>query len=121
MNFKKCTVHVLAITLSFISVQSFAQSKETKKAIKNANKFYYDDNFKSAAALFQSVVKEMKDDADINYKLGYSYLHTNKKKKALPYLEQAYRLDPEIDDKVMLSLAKAYHLNHKFDEASTLR
>ena len=62
-------------------------------------------------------MNEMKSDALVNYKLGYSYLKTIDKMKSLPYFEQAYRLNPEIDDEIELSLARAYQYNHKFEDA----
>ena len=109
---------VFTLFLSFTFMfEANAQSKESKKTIRQADKFYDGENFKPAALLYKQVIKEMKSDAEINYKLGYSLLYTNDKKKSLPYFEQAYRLNNEVDDQIMLSLARAYHLNHHFDDA----
>ena len=94
-----------------------AQSKEAKKIIRQADKYFDNNNYKAAVLLYEDVIKEMKGDANINYKLGFSYLNTIEKMKSLPYLEQAFRLNPEVNEDIQLHLARAYHYNHKFKDA----
>ncbi len=59
------------------------------------------------------------NNAELNYKIGESYLYSNYKLKAIPYLEKALKLNPAIDSKIRLLLGRAYHLNLEFDKAIT--
>ncbi len=56
-------------------------------------------------------------DADLEYNIGVCYLNTIDKTKAIPHLEAAYKLDPDISDEILYLLATAYHLNKEFDKA----
>ena len=94
-----------------------AQSKEAKKTVRQGDKYFDYHNYKAAVLQYKSVISEFKGDALVNYRLGYSYLKTIEKKKSLPYFEQAYRLNPEISEDILLSLARSYQYNHKFKEA----
>lgn len=102
---------------SLITIIVNGQSKEAKKAIREGDRYFESHNYKAAALQYKSTFPEMKGDAEVNYKLGYSYLKTIDKMKSLPYFEQAYRLNPEVNDDIELSLAKSYQYNHKFDQA----
>ena len=108
---------ILSITLAMSSLVTFSQSKEAKKAIRMGDKYFEGHNYKAAVLQYKSTMPEMKGDAVVNYKLGYSYLKTIDKMKSLPYLEQAYRLNPEVDEDIELSLAKSYQINLKFNDA----
>lgn len=116
-NIKNILIAVSICLGTAIFSNVHAQSKDGKKILRQADKFYEMHNYKSAALSYMEIIGEMKGDAFVNYKLGYSYLQTIDKKKSLPYFEQAYRLNPEVDEEIELSLAKAYQLNHKFDDA----
>ncbi|MGM0649586.1 MAG: OmpA family protein [Bacteroidota bacterium] len=57
------------------------------------------------------------NNAELNYKIGYTYLQSLEKTKALPYLEKAAKLDDEVKDDLFFLLGWAKQLNYKFDEA----
>jgi len=115
-NTKLRFLAILGLLIIFTN-NSFSQSKEAKKAIRQGDKYFETHSYKAAILQYKSVMPEMKADALVNYRLGYSYLKTIEKMKSLPYFEQAYRLNPEINDEIELSLAKAYQYNHKFEDA----
>jgi len=108
----------LAILLNVVFLfQVNGQSKEVKKILRQADKYYDSETYKTAAKLYKKVIAEMKDDAEVNLKLGHSLLRTIDKRESLPYFEKAYKIDPEVDERIALWLARAYHINHKFDKA----
>jgi outer membrane protein OmpA-like peptidoglycan-associated protein len=54
---------------------------------------------------------------ELNYKLGMSYLRSDKKALALEYLKSAYDEKPQMTDNLLLLLARAYQYNLNFDTA----
>lgn len=55
--------------------------------------------------------------AVLNYKIGLCYLNTFNKTQSLSYLEDAYKLNPEVSPDILFQLGKSYHLNYQFDKA----
>jgi len=75
--------------------------------------------FKEAIPFYEKANDFNPDNALLNYKLGECYLSSVYKSKAMPHLEKALKLDPNIDPTVHLYLGQAYHLNLEFDKAIT--
>ncbi|MBA4323144.1 MAG: peptidoglycan-associated lipoprotein, partial [Odoribacter sp.] len=59
------------------------------------------------------------NNALLNFKIGKCYLTTFQKSNATPYLETALKLNPYVSPDLHLLLAKAYHIDYKFDKAIT--
>ncbi len=57
------------------------------------------------------------NNAELNLKLGKCYLQTWKKRSAMPFLEKALKLDPQVSPEVYLVLAQAYKFDYKFKES----
>ncbi|MCF8351278.1 MAG: OmpA family protein [Bacteroidales bacterium] len=57
------------------------------------------------------------NNALLNYSIGKCYLHTKQKPKAIPYLEKAMKLDPDVAANLQYLLAMGYHYNYEFDKA----
>lgn len=57
------------------------------------------------------------NNAELNYKIGKSYLMTYDKFEAQAYLESAYALDQNVSSDVQFLLAQAYHYNYEFEKA----
>jgi outer membrane protein OmpA-like peptidoglycan-associated protein len=126
-----------------ISVRGFSEEPEKNKARKNVeftkknftkniesldfalaelkmgDQYYEYGNWLYVDALFHylNAYTVNPDNAELNYKIGKSYLNTFNKQDALPYLQDAYMLDPEVSADVKLLLAEAYQINFKFDSA----
>lgn len=56
----------------------------------------------------------------LNYKIGVCYLYSNQKFRSLPYLEFAYKVNPDVDPNIRFYLAQAHQLAYNFDEAIAL-
>lgn len=113
-----------------------------------AEEFIYHGNYEGAIKIYESIFVETPEDPVLNFYLGYCYLHTtDQKEKATKYLYRAveYQAPPptpgveikdegkrqrrlmkfakgEVLDSVPIEaeyyLAKAYHVNYKFEEAA---
>lgn len=107
--------NLLFILLSVIVFPLAAQN--VKKMLKNANSLYDRHLYQDAIPGYLGVLKLEPNNAEANFKIGVSYLESIHRVKAMPYLQKAYDIDPEIDPGVLMFLAKACHLNHEFDKA----
>ncbi len=93
------------------------------------NRLIEEKNWPMALLYFQEAYKVDSMNANINYKMGVSYLNSaSEKDKALPYLRIAARdvsrnYDPyeprmkKAPENAFYYLAQAYHYNYKFDSA----
>ncbi|MFO7864196.1 MAG: OmpA family protein [Salinivirgaceae bacterium] len=106
-----------------IDKTEFENKKELrllKKHIRKGKRAFRQNTFadyKQAAEHFQAAHEMYAKHAELNYMLGLSYLRAIPATKALTYLELAYNQNKEVHLKAPLNLAKALHLNYKFDEA----
>ncbi len=95
-----------------------------------ANQLMEEKLWNQSIDIWKNLYDSNKENANVNYKLGYCYLQTaNQKLKSLPYLE--YAAYQEISDKydpydtketkvpveTIFHLGQAYHLNYEMDKA----
>ncbi|MEI8202601.1 MAG: OmpA family protein [Bacteroidota bacterium] len=73
--------------------------------------------FADALALYLKANEFNPNNAELNIKLGKCYLQTWKKRSAIPLLEKALKLDPQITPEVYIYLAQAYTFENKFKES----
>jgi len=120
-----------AITL-FIAVTFFsfiAPAQTSSEAYIQAEDFIEDGNFYRAIEVYQKLLGETPNNANLNFKIGFCYLNTaTDKTKAVPYLEFASKyLNPDykIGDyneqgapvETLYYLGRAYHVNYRIDDA----
>lgn len=93
---------------------TFASEEELKK---QAAKLFYDNEFEEAYPLYTQLTSIYPKDPNYNYRLGVCMLYaSDDKEKPIPFLEFASRR-PEVEKEVFFYLARAYHLNYRFDDA----
>ncbi|MBL8002016.1 MAG: PD40 domain-containing protein [Flavobacteriales bacterium] len=129
----------LAFGLALCSTPANAQGENTSFNWKfeEASKLMEEKLFNQAAELWTELVTSQPENANLNWKLGSSYMSSyNQKGKALPYLQKASDLrtdkyggfnsagydpfDPNEKNapvEVDYWLGRAYHLNGQFDKA----
>jgi len=121
----------LFIVLLFVAFHVFAQQdvpfekkyfadgktyKEAKKAFDNGNLFFSKGQYLQAIDEYTKAYNLNPNNALLNFKMGVAYLKYNAE-KALEHLKKAEQLNPRCDAEFYFYLARAYHLNHQFDEA----
>ena len=78
---------------------------------------YFDDmEYDQALLLYQQLDSIAPNNTLFNYKIGVSHLYGTTKHKALDYFKNVQMLGIQ-DSNFYFYLAKAYHLNHQFNEA----
>ncbi|WP_400193636.1 OmpA family protein [Hymenobacter sp. B81] len=94
--------------------------KTAQKEIKLGDEWYDADppRFEQALPHYLAAQQFNPNNARLNYRIGHCYLGSaGLKAKALPYLQKAYQLDPQVDANVHYLLGRALHMNAKWTEA----
>lgn len=94
-----------------------------------AEDFVEDGNFHKALGLYQGLLNQEPNNANLNFKVGFCYLNTAvNKANAIPYLEfasnhisESYNslnyLEQNAPLEVLFYLGKAYHVTYRIDDA----
>jgi hypothetical protein len=105
---------IIFLFINNISAQQFKNQEELKKA---AQKFFDNKEFDRALPLYSQLLSNFPKDPNFNYKYGTCLLFEDSdKKKSLRFLEYGAKL-PEVEPLAFFYLAKAYHMNFRFNEA----
>ncbi|MFL5762805.1 MAG: hypothetical protein ACJ77K_02615 [Bacteroidia bacterium] len=101
--------------ISSVRAQSTFASEEELKT--QAAKLFDDDEFEEAYPLYSQLASIYPKDPNYNYRLGVCMLYaSDDKEKPIPFLEFAAG-KPGVDKEALFYLARAYHLNYRFDDA----
>ena len=112
-------IFLLTILLAFNIATVKAQQKFATEADlkKEANTLFENDEFDKAFPLYSQLTSIYRKDPDYNYRLGVCMIYSfEDKEKPIRFLEYA-STKQEVDKEVLYYLAKAYHLNYRFDDA----
>ena len=103
-----------------ILINTYSQDKKNlKKLLKEANKAFEYEHFRTARHLYKDYLNLNPHSAFANYRLGICDIYTFDYEQGLQLIEKAVSNDPSVDEYVDLWLGRAYHLNYKFQEAIT--
>lgn len=93
--------------------------KEALKNIERGDEFYTGPSYLlfKAADYYLLANAFNPNNSELNFRIGISFLNSPNKFKALPYLQKAYDIKPNIDPLITYRLAEAFHYNHDFDNA----
>ena len=104
-----------ALSTRVASAQTTFASEEELKT--HAAKLFDDDEFEEAYPLYSQLTSIYPKDPNYNYRLGVCMLYaSDDKEKPIPFLEFA-STKPDVEKEVFFYLARAYHLNYRFDDA----
>lgn len=93
---------------------AFATEEELKK---EAAKRFDNEEFGEAYPLYTQLTSIYPKDPNYNYRIGVCMLYAlDDKEQPISYLEFASR-STDVEKEVLFYLAKAYHLNYRFDDA----
>jgi len=94
--------------------------KEAKKLIKDGDVHFVENiktSYHNALEDYLKAYSYNSNYAPLNYKIGVCYLKLLYKSLSLPYLEKAYKLDPNVAIDISYQLGKAYQYNCQFEKA----
>ncbi|MCE9540505.1 MAG: hypothetical protein K8R85_14990, partial [Bacteroidetes bacterium] len=106
---------LFGLNIQTIKAQNdFASEEEFKK---QAAKLFDEEEFEKAYPLYSQLVSLYRKDPNYNYRLGVCMLYaSDEKERAITFLEFATK-NKEVEKEAFFFLAKAYHLNYRFDDA----
>jgi hypothetical protein len=106
---------LFGLTFETIRAQTdFASEEEFKK---QAAKLFDEEEFEKAYPLYSQLVSLYRKDPNYNFRLGVCMLYaSDEKERAITFLEFATKYK-EVEKEAFFYLAKAYHLNYRFDDA----
>jgi hypothetical protein len=107
------------IALIVCSTNLFSQ-KDIDDVKKQAESAFKDENYVEAYKLYSQLVANFSKEPLYNYRLGVSMIYAEPdKKKCIPYLEFAVKFvqKKETPPEALFYLAKAYHINYRFNDA----
>jgi len=112
--------NLVVLTLFFVfisSTVSFPQTlKQTQKLLNQANKSLALEKWYEALPVLQELDSLRPNDPETNYKLGLAYFNSVSKPQSLQHFQIAERGNYQAED-LDYYLGRAYHYNHRFDEA----
>ncbi len=123
------TTFLFVLFLSPLAKANPPIDKKYKIIFNKAEEYFVNENYPAALILYLRLDSIEKANANINFKIGMSYLNSaTYKTKSIPYLEAASKDVSEKFKELTVKethaplstyfyLAKAYHLNYEFDKA----
>ena len=105
---------LFCLLFSFVTLAQKAPS--AKKIEASADEHFRIDDFPNALRLYHQLDSIQPNVGKTNYRIGFCIFNTEQKTKSLSYFQKAKKADYEGAD-LDLYLARALHLNHRFDEA----
>ncbi|HWC52407.1 MAG TPA: OmpA family protein, partial [Chitinophagaceae bacterium] len=100
-----------------LTLSSVVHSQNLKDLLDKGDRLFAKKDYESALKLYLEAIQIDSSDARTNFRVGISYLHGEKKGKAVKYLEKAYNTHPEVDEDIDYHLGMAYQNNHQYARA----
>lgn len=111
-------MNIRAIVLfTLMCVMGSAYAQDFKKLIKKGEKHYGKGEINQALYNFLEAEKLEPGNVGLNLQLGRTYLLSDYKHYALPYLVKVYKLAPSMEPDIRYYLGLACQYNYKFEEA----
>ena len=106
---------LLGLNIQTIRAQTDFASEEDLK--KQAAKLFNEEEYEKAYPLYSQLVSLYRKDPSYNYRLGVCMLYaSDEKERSITFLEFATK-NKDVEKEAFFFLAKAYHLNYRFDDA----
>jgi outer membrane protein OmpA-like peptidoglycan-associated protein len=103
--------------LVIVALCNDGHGQSLKDFLDKGDRFFNKKDYESALKNYQEALRMEPDNASANFRVGVSYLHGEKKAKAVPFLEKAYNIHPEVDEDIDYHLGMAYQNNHQYAKA----
>lgn len=91
-----------------------------KLAMTKAQKKFNDKDFYGALRIYRELFDKTPNDAQLNYKMGLTYMELKNHSEALSHLKAAEKTDNEVDRELFLNIGKTYNRMGKLDSALIL-
>lgn len=103
----------LGFSILFAAISSLCQAQDTERG----DQYFEKKDYKNALASYFLALRNDKSSASVHFKIGYTYLQTETKALSITYLEKAYRIDPEVDQKILYYLGIGFQSDLQYAKA----
>lgn len=93
------------------------KGQSIKELTVEGDRLYGKKKYKDAIVAYKKALEINPDDAQINFKLGLSFLYSDTKSKAATFIDKAYKLNPNIDNRIDYHLGIAFQNRNEFKQA----
>jgi outer membrane protein OmpA-like peptidoglycan-associated protein/tetratricopeptide (TPR) repeat protein len=105
-------------TCFVLSVTNLAvYGQGARRLFAEANKSFAGGEYATALPQYLDGLELEPENPSANFYAGVCFLKTVHKRRALPYLQKAYKKNPAIDPKMEYLMGEAYQCNNQFEEA----
>lgn len=112
--YKKAFILVWCLTCMGL----FSSAQDLKGHLGKGDRLYQKKDYENALKNYIEALPLDPGNAEINFRIGVSYFHSEKVSTAVPYLEKAFNSNPEVDPNIDYYLAMAYQNDHQYARAS---
>src|ERR1043166_1382514 len=105
------------VLLLLFALWNVTCAQSLKDLLDKGDRAFNKKDYENALKYYLEAVNIDPNDAKVNFGIGISYLHGEKKGKAVEYLEKAYKIHPEVDLDIDYHLGMAYQNDHQYAKA----
>jgi outer membrane protein OmpA-like peptidoglycan-associated protein len=105
------------VTFILVLIFSSGFTQSAKDLVQQGDMHYSKKDYKKALGFYLDALNLNPDDANVNLKVGMSYLYSETKSKAAGYIDKAFRLNPSINDDINYHLGVAFQNTNEFKKA----
>ena len=103
--------------LMFLLASVGIHAQSFKEFMSEGERQYGRKKYKEAIIAYKKAMEINPDDAMLNFKLGLAYLYSDTKSKAATFIDKAYKLNPNIDNRIDYHLGIAFQNRNDFKRA----
>lgn len=107
----------IVLGLSFLASSGCSALAQDKVNFREAKKLFRAGDWRGALPLLAAVVKDQPENLEANAFYGACLVNTEQAYQALPFLERAWKANPQFVDNLGYLYGQALHANYRFDEA----
>lgn len=108
---------IACVLLTFLCASiGICQSNFTAKG----DELFKSRDFAGALTQYFLALRQDPTSANVNFKIGITYLQTETSELGVSFLEKAYKTDPQIDSKILHYLGVAYQSSHQYAKAKQM-
>jgi outer membrane protein OmpA-like peptidoglycan-associated protein len=110
---------IVLIFFAFLLAVTEGRSQTTELLAKG-DSYVRQKDYQSALSLYFRALRQEPASATVLYKIGYTYLQTETKGQAITFLEKAYKIDSEVDPKILYYIGVAYQSSLQYTKAKQI-
>ena len=114
-----CFSVLLVFSITFVSAQSVIEKSEDQIKTFNAQQLFYAGSYQQALGIYNDVLKNRPNDANIIFHIAECYFGMSQFAQAMDNAKKAESIDPKANENISLLLGKLYFMDGNLDSSLT--